>query len=102
MGLVVRLLLLRPRRDVEVGLEYQHFDPILSRPKPMSPDSTKTTTPRREYRRASEAIVKDRSKYLLVAVAFQALKFAPPILELGNKLAQRMQQSKGPYLALHL
>ncbi|KAE8679817.1 hypothetical protein F3Y22_tig00111394pilonHSYRG00063 [Hibiscus syriacus] len=34
-------------------------------------------------------------------VAFQALKFAPPILELGNKLAQRMK-SKGPYLALHL
>ncbi|KAK8497934.1 hypothetical protein V6N12_057110 [Hibiscus sabdariffa] len=34
-------------------------------------------------------------------VAFQALRFAPPILELGNKLARRMQ-SKGPYLALHL
>lgn len=34
-------------------------------------------------------------------MAFQALKFAPSILELGNKLAQRIQ-SKGPYLALHL
>ncbi|CAL5380553.1 unnamed protein product [Camellia sinensis] len=34
-------------------------------------------------------------------VAFQALKFAPPILELGNKLTERMR-SKGPYLALHL
>ncbi|XVF73651.1 hypothetical protein PTKIN_Ptkin12aG0219200 [Pterospermum kingtungense] len=34
-------------------------------------------------------------------VAFQALRFAPPILELGNKLSQRIQ-SKGPYLALHL
>ncbi|KAM3686306.1 hypothetical protein ACJW31_11G188700 [Castanea mollissima] len=34
-------------------------------------------------------------------VAFHALRFAPPILELGNKLAERMQ-SKGPYLALHL
>lgn len=34
-------------------------------------------------------------------VAFEALRFAPPILELGNKLARRMQ-SKGPYLALHL
>ncbi|KAL0006679.1 hypothetical protein SO802_008181 [Lithocarpus litseifolius] len=34
-------------------------------------------------------------------VAFDALRFAPPILELGNKLAERMR-SKGPYLALHL
>lgn len=34
-------------------------------------------------------------------VAFHALRFAPPILELGNKLAERMR-SKGPYLALHL
>ncbi|KAE8660740.1 anthocyanin 5-aromatic acyltransferase-like [Hibiscus syriacus] len=34
-------------------------------------------------------------------VAVEALKFAPPILELGNKLARRMQ-SNGPYLALHL
>lgn len=29
------------------------------------------------------------------------MKFAPRILELGNKLAERMQ-SKGPYIALHL
>ncbi|EXB59949.1 hypothetical protein L484_013070 [Morus notabilis] len=34
-------------------------------------------------------------------VAFHALRFAPPILVLGNKLAERMR-SKGPYLALHL
>ncbi|CAM8963945.1 unnamed protein product [Rhodiola kirilowii] len=34
-------------------------------------------------------------------VAFHALRFAPPILALGNKLAERMR-SKGPYLALHL
>ncbi|KAF5752684.1 hypothetical protein HS088_TW01G00600 [Tripterygium wilfordii] len=34
-------------------------------------------------------------------VAFHALRFAPKILELGNKLAERMH-SKGPYLALHL
>ncbi|XP_043691521.1 O-fucosyltransferase 10-like [Telopea speciosissima] len=34
-------------------------------------------------------------------VAFHALRFAPPIPDLGNKLADRMQ-SKGPYLALHL
>lgn len=29
------------------------------------------------------------------------MRFAPPILDLGNKLAERMR-SKGPYLALHL
>ncbi|KAI6675828.1 hypothetical protein NL676_036624 [Syzygium grande] len=34
-------------------------------------------------------------------VAFHALKFASPILELGSKIAERMS-SKGPYLALHL
>ena len=34
-------------------------------------------------------------------MAFHALKFAPPILELGNKLTERMR-SKGPYLSLHL
>lgn len=34
-------------------------------------------------------------------MAFHALRFAPPILELGNILAKRMQ-SKGPFLALHL
>lgn len=34
-------------------------------------------------------------------VAFHALRFAPPIVELGNKLTERMR-SKGPYLALHL
>jgi len=39
--------------------------------------------------------------YCFVQVAFNALRFAPPVLELGNKLAERMR-SKGPYLALHL
>ncbi|XP_030439579.1 O-fucosyltransferase 20-like [Syzygium oleosum] len=34
-------------------------------------------------------------------VAFHALKFALPILELGSKIAERMS-SEGPYLALHL
>ncbi|KAA8520273.1 hypothetical protein F0562_014529 [Nyssa sinensis] len=34
-------------------------------------------------------------------VAFHGLRFAPQILELGNKLTERMQ-SRGPYLALHL
>ncbi|KAF7835979.1 O-fucosyltransferase 20-like [Senna tora] len=34
-------------------------------------------------------------------VAFQALRFARPVQELGDKIAERMR-SKGPYLALHL
>ncbi|GJY11762.1 zinc finger, CCHC-type containing protein, partial [Tanacetum coccineum] len=34
-------------------------------------------------------------------VPFHALRFAPPIFELGNKLTERMR-SKGLYLALHL
>ncbi|XP_058071054.1 O-fucosyltransferase 20-like isoform X1 [Magnolia sinica] len=34
-------------------------------------------------------------------VAFHALRFSAPIIELGNKLAERMR-SKGPYMALHL
>lgn len=34
-------------------------------------------------------------------MAFQALRFAPHISDLGNKLTERMQ-SKGHYLALHL
>ena len=34
-------------------------------------------------------------------MAFHALRFALPILELGNKLADRMR-NKGSYLALHL
>ncbi|KAK8639884.1 hypothetical protein V6N13_138250 [Hibiscus sabdariffa] len=50
--------------------------------------------------RLSKDLPPDLQK-LRCKVAFQALKFAPTILELGNKLAQRMQ-SKGPYLALHL
>ncbi|KAG4134600.1 hypothetical protein ERO13_D08G167200v2 [Gossypium hirsutum] len=50
--------------------------------------------------RLSKDLPSDLQK-LRCKVAFQALKFAPSILELGNKLAQKMQ-SKGPYLALHL
>ncbi|XP_021281191.1 uncharacterized protein At1g04910 [Herrania umbratica] len=50
--------------------------------------------------RLSKDLPPDLQK-LRCKVAFQALRFAPQILELGNKLAQRMQ-SKGPYLALHL
>ncbi|XVE76674.1 hypothetical protein DITRI_Ditri13aG0000600 [Diplodiscus trichospermus] len=50
--------------------------------------------------RLSKDLPPDLQK-LRCKVAFQALRFAPPILELGKKLAQRMQ-SKGPYLALHL
>ncbi|XP_022896547.1 O-fucosyltransferase 20-like [Olea europaea var. sylvestris] len=34
-------------------------------------------------------------------VAFHALRFAPHVRKLGNKLTERMR-SKGPYLALHL
>lgn len=34
-------------------------------------------------------------------VAFHALRFAPYISEIGNKLTERMR-NKGPYLALHL
>ncbi|KAB2068872.1 hypothetical protein ERO13_A08G053400v2 [Gossypium hirsutum] len=50
--------------------------------------------------RLSKDLPPDLQK-LRCKVAFQALRFAPPILELGNKLARRMQ-SKGPYFALHL
>ncbi|OMO80851.1 GDP-fucose protein O-fucosyltransferase [Corchorus olitorius] len=50
--------------------------------------------------RLSKDLPSDLQK-LRCKVAFQALRFAPPILELGNKLARRMQ-SKGPYIALHL
>lgn len=39
--------------------------------------------------------------FKLLQVAFHALRFSAPIVELGNKLAERMQ-SKGPYIALHL
>ncbi|KAK1287898.1 Uncharacterized protein QJS10_CPB19g01014 [Acorus calamus] len=34
-------------------------------------------------------------------VAFHALKFSAPILDIGNRLADRMRK-QGPYLALHL
>ncbi|KAJ4971699.1 hypothetical protein NE237_004798 [Protea cynaroides] len=50
--------------------------------------------------RLSKDLPSDLQK-LRCKVAFHALRFAPPILDLGNKLAERMR-SKGPYLALHL
>ncbi|KAL0411299.1 UNVERIFIED_CONTAM: O-fucosyltransferase 20 [Sesamum latifolium] len=50
--------------------------------------------------RLSKDLPSDLQK-LRCKVAFQALRFAPRILELGNKLTERMR-SKGPYLALHL
>lgn len=33
---------------------------------------------------------------------YQALRYAPPIEELGNTLVSRMRQNGSPYLALHL
>ncbi|OAY40093.1 O-fucosyltransferase 20 [Manihot esculenta] len=50
--------------------------------------------------RLSKDLPSDLQK-LRCKVAFHALRFAPSILELGNRLAERMR-SKGPYLALHL
>lgn len=50
--------------------------------------------------RLSKDLPSDLQK-LQCKVAFHALRFAPPILELGNKLTERMR-SKGPYIALHL
>ncbi|KAF6158705.1 hypothetical protein GIB67_040219 [Kingdonia uniflora] len=50
--------------------------------------------------RLSKDLPSDLQK-LRCKVAFRALRFSPPILELGNKLTQRMR-SKGPYIALHL
>ncbi|KAK4397584.1 O-fucosyltransferase 20 [Sesamum angolense] len=50
--------------------------------------------------RLSKDLPSDLQK-LRCKVAFQALRFAPSILELGNNLTERMR-SKGPYLALHL
>lgn len=50
--------------------------------------------------RLSKDLPSDLQK-LRCKVAFHALRFAPQILELGNRLTERMR-SKGPYLALHL
>ncbi|KAL8204431.1 hypothetical protein R6Q57_010054 [Mikania cordata] len=50
--------------------------------------------------RLSKDLPSDLQK-LRCKVAFHALRFAPPIFELGNKLTERMR-SKGPYIALHL
>ncbi|PKU68521.1 Uncharacterized protein MA16_Dca016453 [Dendrobium catenatum] len=50
--------------------------------------------------RLSKDLPPDLQK-LRCKVAFQALRFATPILDIGNKLTERMR-SKGPYLALHL
>ncbi|XP_068641316.1 O-fucosyltransferase 20-like [Aristolochia californica] len=50
--------------------------------------------------RLSKDLSSDLQK-LRCKVAFHALRFASPILELGNKLVERMR-GKGPYIALHL
>ncbi|XP_021758740.1 uncharacterized protein At1g04910-like [Chenopodium quinoa] len=50
--------------------------------------------------RLSKDLPSDLQK-LRCKVAFQALKFAPHIIQFGNKIAERMS-SKGPYVALHL
>ncbi|CAL0303452.1 unnamed protein product [Lupinus luteus] len=50
--------------------------------------------------RLSKDLPSDLQK-LRCKVAFNALRFAKPVQELGNNIAERMQ-SKGPYLALHL
>ncbi|KAL2326500.1 hypothetical protein Fmac_025558 [Flemingia macrophylla] len=50
--------------------------------------------------RLSKDLPPDLQK-LRCKVAFHALRFAKPVLELGNNIAERMK-SKGPYLALHL
>ncbi|KAE9592702.1 hypothetical protein Lal_00028980 [Lupinus albus] len=50
--------------------------------------------------RLSKDLPSDLQK-LRCKVAFNALRFAKPVQEIGNKIAERMQ-SKGPYVALHL
>ncbi|XP_061363861.1 O-fucosyltransferase 20-like [Gastrolobium bilobum] len=50
--------------------------------------------------RLSKDLPSDLQK-LRCKVAFNALRFSPPVQELGNTFAERMK-SKGPYLALHL
>ncbi|KAI3444955.1 hypothetical protein Pfo_001620 [Paulownia fortunei] len=50
--------------------------------------------------RLSKDLPSDLQK-LRCKVAFHALRFAPHISELGDKLTERMR-SKGPYLSLHL
>ncbi|KAG7581331.1 GDP-fucose protein O-fucosyltransferase [Arabidopsis suecica] len=55
---------------------------------------------RRFDSRLSKDLPSDLQK-LRCKVAFKALKFAPRVMEMGTKLAERMR-SKGPYIALHL
>ncbi|MCD9646022.1 O-fucosyltransferase 20 [Datura stramonium] len=50
--------------------------------------------------RLSKDLPPDLQK-LRCKVAFRALRFNPSIIELGNKLTERMR-SKGPFLALHM
>nr|KYP37380.1 DUF246 domain-containing protein At1g04910 family [Cajanus cajan] len=50
--------------------------------------------------RLSKDLPSDLQK-LRCKVAFNALRFAQPVQELGDRIAERMK-SKGPYLALHL
>ncbi|XP_054815417.1 O-fucosyltransferase 20-like isoform X2 [Prosopis cineraria] len=50
--------------------------------------------------RLSKDLPPDLQK-LRCKVAFHALRFAKPVEEVGNKIAERMRR-KGPYIALHL
>ncbi|XP_028769623.1 O-fucosyltransferase 20 [Neltuma alba] len=50
--------------------------------------------------RLSKDLPPDLQK-LRCKVAFHALKFAKPVEEIGNKIAERMRRN-GPYIALHL
>ncbi|KAF9608858.1 hypothetical protein IFM89_011896, partial [Coptis chinensis] len=50
--------------------------------------------------RLSKDLPSDLQK-LRCKVAFEVMQFTTPIVELGNKLAERMR-SKGTYIALHL
>ncbi|KAK4786088.1 hypothetical protein SAY86_002777 [Trapa natans] len=46
--------------------------------------------------------ISDAIQKLRCRVNYQALRYAPPIEELGNTLVSRMRQNGSPYLALHL
>ncbi|KAL5983311.1 O-fucosyltransferase 20 [Asimina triloba] len=50
--------------------------------------------------RLSKDLPSDLQK-LRCKVAFHALRFSAPVLEMGNKLVERMR-TQGPYIALHL
>ncbi|GJS53876.1 GDP-fucose protein O-fucosyltransferase [Tanacetum coccineum] len=50
---------------------------------------------------AKDVVIVTMAMKQKMQVPFHALRFAPPIFELGNKLTERMR-SKGLYPALHL